>query len=68
LTFARVFTNNESADAYQNMFAAVFSIVKEDTNSEICFNHIDGKGIACILADAHPGQALGMLHYMSIFN
>ncbi|RGB43240.1 hypothetical protein C1646_749981 [Rhizophagus diaphanus] len=57
LIFARVFTNNESADAYQNMFAAVFSIVKEDTNSEICFNYINGKGIACILADAYPGQA-----------
>ena len=39
------------------MFAAVFSVVKEDTNSEICFYHIDGKGIGCILADAHPGQA-----------
>ena len=37
LTFARVFTNNESADAYQNMFDAVFSIVKEDTNDEISF-------------------------------
>ncbi|POG82647.1 hypothetical protein GLOIN_2v1762040 [Rhizophagus irregularis DAOM 181602=DAOM 197198] len=49
LTFARVFTNNESVDAYQNMFAAVFSVVKEDTNSEICFYHIDGKGIGCIL-------------------
>ncbi|PKC00664.1 hypothetical protein RhiirA5_427857 [Rhizophagus irregularis] len=47
LTFARVFTNNESVDAYQNMFAAVFSVVKEDTNSEICFYHIDGKGIGC---------------------
>ncbi|CAG8762916.1 19902_t:CDS:2, partial [Rhizophagus irregularis] len=53
LTFARVFTNNESVDAYQNMFAAVFSVVKEDTNSEICFYHIDGKGIGCILVDAH---------------
>ncbi|PKY51330.1 hypothetical protein RhiirA4_546495 [Rhizophagus irregularis] len=60
LTFARVFTNNKSADAYQNIFAAVFSVVKEDTNSEICFHHIDGKGIGCILADAHPGQALGI--------
>jgi len=50
------------------MFAAVFSIVKEDTNSEICFNHINGKGIACILADAHPGQALGMLQYKLLIN
>jgi hypothetical protein len=45
------------------MFTAVFSIVKEDTNSEVCFHHIDGKGIGCILADAHPGQALGILQY-----
>ncbi len=29
--------NNESTDAYQNMFDAVFSIVKEDTNDEISF-------------------------------
>ncbi|CAB5304763.1 unnamed protein product [Rhizophagus irregularis] len=53
LTFARVFTNNESADAYQNIFAAVFSVVKEDTNSKIYFYHINGKGIGCILANAH---------------
>ncbi|CAB4480127.1 unnamed protein product [Rhizophagus irregularis] len=57
LTFARVFTNNKSADAYQNIFAAVFSVVKEDTNSEICFHHIDGKG--------HPGQALGLGQYLN---
>jgi hypothetical protein len=41
------------------MFAAIFSIVKEDTNNEIQFFHVDGKGIKCILADAHSGQALG---------
>ena len=45
------------------MFATMFSVVKEDTNSKICFHHIDGKGIGCILADAHPGQALGILQY-----
>ena len=69
LTFARVFTNNESADAYQNIFAAVFSVVKEDTNNEICFFHINGKGIKCILADAHQGQALGIyIIYCYFFN
>src|SRR6266496_407227 len=61
LTFARVFTDSESAEAYQNMFTAVFSVVKEDTNSEVCFFHIDGKGIKCVLADAHQGQALGIV-------
>jgi hypothetical protein len=50
------------------MFTAVFSVVKEDTNSEICFYHIDGKGIRCIVADAHSGQALGILQcYLSNF-
>lgn len=62
LTFARVFTESESANAYQNMFAAVlsvFSVVNEYTNSDVFFFHIDGKGIICILADAHQVQVLG---------
>lgn len=49
------------------MFASVFSVVKEDTNNEICFFHINGRGIKCILADAHSGQALGDF-YIDIFD
>ncbi|PKY50161.1 hypothetical protein RhiirA4_466489 [Rhizophagus irregularis] len=47
------------------MFAAVFSVMKEDTNSEICFHHIDGKEIGCILADTHSKQALGLEQYLN---
>ncbi|PKK61821.1 hypothetical protein RhiirC2_791252 [Rhizophagus irregularis] len=43
------------------MLAAVFSVVKEDINSEICFHYVDGKEIGCILADAYSEQALGIL-------
>ncbi len=43
------------------MFDAMFSIVKENTNDEISFFHINDKGINCILADAYSGQALGII-------
>ncbi|CAB4384812.1 unnamed protein product [Rhizophagus irregularis] len=46
------------------MLAAVFSVVKEDINSEICFHYVDGKEIGCILADAYSEQALGKILIM----
>ncbi len=74
LTFARVFSNIETSEAYENMFTALFSIIKEDTKNDVFFYHMDNKGIKCILADVHQGQALGnvlikkfFLFFMKIF-
>lgn len=63
LTFARIFTNIETSEAYKYMFQEVVATVEYDTNERFKFNHIDGEGLGCIIADAHPGQAIGKLFY-----
>ncbi|CAG8758870.1 6125_t:CDS:2, partial [Funneliformis caledonium] len=58
LTFARIFTNVETAQAYQNLFEDLFGCIERDTNETFNFYHIHQKGLGCIIADQHKGQAL----------
>jgi hypothetical protein len=47
------------------MFQEVVTTVEYDTNKKFKFNHIDGEGLGCIIADAYPGQAIGKFFYNS---
>jgi hypothetical protein len=67
----RIFTNVETANAYQNLFEDLFNCIERDTGETFSFYHIHGKGLGCIIADQHKGQAfIGMLkiYIMSYFN
>src|SRR5438034_475340 len=61
LTFARVFTNIEPANAYQNLFKDLFCCVEKDIGETFNFYHIHEKRLGCIIAEQHKGQALGKL-------
>ncbi|UZO06814.1 uncharacterized protein OCT59_027121 [Rhizophagus irregularis] len=65
LTFARIFTNIETADAYQNLFEDLFNCIEKDTGEIFNFYHIHGRGLGCIIADQHKGQALGLGRYLN---
>ncbi|GBC27218.1 hypothetical protein GLOIN_2v1763409 [Rhizophagus irregularis DAOM 181602=DAOM 197198] len=65
LTFVRIFTNVETANAYQNLFEDLFNCIERDTGETFSFYHIHGKGLGCIIADQHKGQALGLGQYLS---
>ncbi|RHZ82021.1 hypothetical protein Glove_114g20 [Diversispora epigaea] len=64
LTFVRIFTNIETAEAYKNLFEDLFTCIEKDTGEIFNFYHIHGKGLGCILADQHKGQALGLGQYL----
>jgi hypothetical protein len=59
LNFARIFTNVETANAYQYLFEDLFNCIEKDIDKSFNFHHIHGKGLGCIIADQHKGQALG---------
>jgi len=61
LTFVRIFTNIETAEAYQNLFEDLFRCVERDIGETFNFYHIHGKGLGCIIANQHKGQALGKI-------
>ncbi|CAB4489575.1 unnamed protein product [Rhizophagus irregularis] len=65
LTFARIFTNIEMADAYQNLFEDLFNCIEKDTGDIFNFYHIHGRGLGCIIADQHKVQALGLGRYLN---
>ncbi|POG64718.1 hypothetical protein GLOIN_2v1672652 [Rhizophagus irregularis DAOM 181602=DAOM 197198] len=65
LTFARIFTNIETADAYQTLFEDLFNCIEKDTGDIFNFYHIHGRGLGCIIADQHKGQALGLGRYLN---
>ncbi|CAG8769080.1 21377_t:CDS:2, partial [Rhizophagus irregularis] len=58
LTFARIFTNIEMADAYQNLFEDLFNCIEKDIGEIFNFYYIHRRGLGCIIADQHKGQAL----------
>ncbi|CAG8798854.1 15916_t:CDS:2, partial [Gigaspora margarita] len=58
LVFARAFTILQTANTYQKLFEEVFTCVEQDCGHSVEFQHIHGRGIGCILADEHYGQAL----------
>ena len=49
----------ETANAYQNLFEDLFGCIEKDTGEVFNFYHIHGKGLGCVIADQHKGQALG---------
>ncbi|POG67909.1 hypothetical protein GLOIN_2v1778836 [Rhizophagus irregularis DAOM 181602=DAOM 197198] len=51
LTFVRIFTNVETAQAYQNLFDDLFRCVEKDIGETFNFHHIHGKGLGCVLTD-----------------
>ena len=59
LTFVRIFTNVETTEAYQNLFEDLFNCIEKDIGKSFNFYHIHNKGLGCIIADQHKGQALG---------
>ncbi|RHZ69720.1 hypothetical protein Glove_279g56 [Diversispora epigaea] len=61
LTFVRIFTNIETAETYKNLFEDLFTCIEKDIGEIFNFYHIHGKGLGCILADQHKGQALDKL-------
>uniref|UniRef100_U9T548 Uncharacterized protein n=1 Tax=Rhizophagus irregularis (strain DAOM 181602 / DAOM 197198 / MUCL 43194) TaxID=747089 RepID=U9T548_RHIID len=65
LTFARIFTNIETAEAYQNLFEDLFGCIERDIGKTFNFHHIHGEGLGCIIADQHKGQALGLGQYLN---
>ncbi|KAJ7506100.1 hypothetical protein B0H11DRAFT_1707331 [Mycena galericulata] len=72
--FCRVFLNRQSAVAHQHVFAAIESIVQEDTGQELRWRHLhatsleDYEGmIVEWAADQHRGQAKGLgLHLQAV--
>ncbi|GES87838.1 hypothetical protein GLOIN_2v1763409 [Rhizophagus clarus] len=47
------------------MFEDLFSCVEKDIGKVFDFYHIHGKGLGCIIADQHKGQALGLGQYLN---
>ena len=68
MTFARIFTNIEMAEAYQNLFEDLFECIKRDIDETFNFHHIHGEGLGCIIADQHKGQALDEIKILYISN
>ena len=64
----RIFINVETAQAYQNLFEDLFRCIEKDIGETFNFHHIHGKGLGCILADQHKGQALGKIKILCNFN
>ena len=60
LVLARVYLKQESAAAYQMIFQEMIDIAEKDVGTAVKFQHMDGAGIECFIADAHKGQALGI--------
>ena len=60
LVLARVYLKQESAAAYQMIFQEIIDIAEKDVGTAVKFQHMDGAGIGCFIADAHKGQALGI--------
>ncbi|CAG8753776.1 34699_t:CDS:2, partial [Racocetra persica] len=46
----------KSSDPY--IRSDLFDTVKNDTHKPFEFQHIHGRGLGCIIADEHQGQAL----------
>ncbi|CAG8782551.1 11966_t:CDS:2, partial [Cetraspora pellucida] len=60
LTFARIFTNQSTALAYQRMFEDLFNLIKQLTETSPSFKHIHGEGWGCIIGDLDIAQAIGL--------
>jgi len=60
LTFARIFTNSSTADAYCQIFDAVADTIKEHTGKYPNWRHIHGEGWAYVQADLDVAQAKGL--------
>ena len=58
MTFAWIFTNVETADAYQYLFEDLFGCIEKNIGKTFNFYYIHRKGLGCIIADQHKGQAL----------
>lgn len=61
----RVFTTSQSAEAHLILFKRIFDIATSDTNIPVHFRHIHGNGFLVWIADAHKGQALGKLRFLT---
>lgn len=57
----RIFTNIETAQAYQNLFKDLFRCIEKDISETFNFHYIHEKGLGCILADQYKRQALGKI-------
>ncbi|PKY47672.1 hypothetical protein RhiirA4_523140, partial [Rhizophagus irregularis] len=57
LTFARVFTNVETSNAYKHIFYEVFSTIEKDNGKKIEFSYLNSNsnGIGCIITK-FPGR------------
>ncbi len=60
LTYARVFTNIMNANAYEQMFQALFNWIHNLTNEYPKIYHIHNEGWKCILGDLDQAQAKGL--------
>lgn len=67
-TLARVYTNMNSASAYEHVFQLVFDQASQDVGEKICFAPLlprrhAGPAIKAILVDMDGGQAKGLQKY-----
>jgi len=60
LTYARIFTNSKTAEAYLHIFDTLAEVIREHTNSYPTWRHIHGEGWAYVLADMDSAQAKGL--------
>ncbi|CAG8662087.1 12422_t:CDS:10, partial [Ambispora gerdemannii] len=60
ITYARVFTNIATANAYQRMFKATIETVEELCNQKVQIKHIHNTGWRVILGDLDAAQAKGL--------
>lgn len=65
LTYARVFTNSKTAEAYMRIFDNIAEVIREHTNSYPRWRHIHNEGWAYVLADMDPAQAKGLGMHLS---
>ena len=49
MTFAQIFTNIETAEAYQNLFEDLFKCVEKDTGQPFNFYHIYKKKLVILI-------------------
>lgn len=60
LTYARVFTNAKTAEAYQRIFDTLAEVIRQYTGSCPTWRHIHGEGLVYVLADMDSAQAKGL--------
>jgi hypothetical protein len=56
MTFARAFTNGQDSSAYENAFRKLFSLMQDQCQVRLKWQHLHGEGFQAITTDMDKGQ------------